>query len=139
MYVASTLSGSLEIYSNKVVIKNLLDRTIEIYIEDIGSIEFSGGNLLIPGFIQIKSKSTTGLGLKGLLLSQQKVVFAGNHKKKFQKAKNLIEELVSKKINVVSNHPPITEEIERIADLHASGTLTDTEFEELKRRLIQGK
>lgn len=138
LFVAKSSSGSLEVYDNKIIIKNFLSETVEVYLHSISGIEFNPGNFFIPGFIQIKSNGATSNGLKQVLLRQHKVNFNSLTREGFIKAKGIIESLVEKQ-NASSPNTKLglSEEIEKLSLLKKSGEITEDEFTLLKRKLLE--
>ena len=142
IYTAKSSSGRIEIHENKVVIKNMLEEQIEIYIQNISGVEFFKGAMLLPGFMQIKSTGNTSTGLKQYLSRQNKVIFRYSQRNSFIKAKEVLEKIVSN-LNLPKKPPSsinmsITEQLEKLSELKEKGVLTEKEFVEMKRKVIDG-
>ena len=136
IFIAKASGGRLELYENKVVIKNMLQPQIEIYMKDISGVEYSGG--ILTGFIQIKSKGFTSTGVTQFLFKQQIVRFNSFDKPKIKKAKEILEELIAKYNTPTATIPQksLTEELEKLSKLKDAGAITEEEFTSAKKMIL---
>ncbi|OUM99340.1 MAG: hypothetical protein BAA04_09765 [Firmicutes bacterium ZCTH02-B6] len=154
LHVAKGVTGILEVYSDRVVIKrkgmiNLILHGMkgdkEILLESITSIQFKKPGTFTNGYLQfgiLGGNEGTG-GLFQATQDENTVVFAAAQQADFEKAKQLIDDLRAQlRRPAVSSSPAsgapvsVADEIEKLARLRDQGILTEEEFQAKKRALL---
>jgi len=110
-----------------------------IPISSIISVQFKNANAMVNGFIQFATAGGEGGGGIGQATSDENtVMFKKNQSADFEKLRDHIEELITKRMNGGSNSGSldIADELGKLAKLKDQGILSDAEFEKMKAKLL---
>ncbi len=151
LIVAKGHNGTLEVYDDKIIIKRKgvlsfltqgLKGDKEIYIKNLSSIQMKKTNMLTNGFIQFSFLG--GKEAKGSLMEatrdENTIMFTSVQQSIFEKAKIIIEDILkNNSMSTNSLNISIADEIEKFSLLKDKGVLTEDEFNQKKKDLLNSK
>lgn len=151
LIVAKGHNGTLEVYDDKIIIKRKgvlsfltqgLKGDKEIYIKNLSSIQMKKTNMLTNGFTQFPFLG--GKEAKGSLMEatrdENTIMFTSVQQSIFEKAKIIIEDILrNNSMSTNSLNISIADEIEKFALLKDKGVLTEDEFNQKKKDLLNSK
>ncbi len=144
---AKGTNGQVELYTNKVriirkgffaLLAQGLKGEKEILISSISSIQFKKANAWANGYIQFAfmgGKEAQG-GVLQAYIDENTVMFKTKQQADFERIKDEIDKRMQT-VSASSSSLSAADEIAKLANLRDKGVLTDAEFQQRKRQLLE--
>ena len=110
-----------------------------IPISSILSVQFKNANAMVNGYIQFATAGGEGgRGIGQATSDENTVMFKKNQSADFEKLRDHIEEMITKRMNGggSSGTVDIADELAKLAKLKEQGILSDEEFAKMKAKLL---
>lgn len=148
---AKGVNGQIDVSGDRITIRRKggiafftqgLKGDKDILISQISSIQFKKAGALTNGYIQFGFLGGTESkgGLQAAIKDENSVVFKrGNQQRSFEAVKEYVE-AAQQRLSASNGAAPASsnlDELQKLADLKAQGIVTDEEFEEKKRQLLE--